>query len=88
MRKKFFSLLLIFILAISMTQTAYATSISDLQEAEAGKRKPEKGTQSQLDSVNDQINDLSGEKDDVDAQISELTGQIAEIMAGVSLPGG
>lgn len=54
-------------------------------EAEAGKENQKKGTQSQLDSVNDQINDLSGEKDDVDAQISELTGQIAEIMASVSL---
>lgn len=54
-------------------------------EAEAGKENQKKGTQNQLDSVNDQINDLSGEKDDVDAQISELTGQIAEIMASVSL---
>ena len=85
MRKKFFSLLLIFILAISMTQTAYATSISDLQKQRQEKENQKKGTQSQLDSVNDQINDLSGEKDDVDAQISELTGQIAEIMARVSL---
>ena len=85
MRKKFFSLLLIFILAISMTQTAYATSISDLQKQRQEKENQKKGTQSQLDSVNDQINDLSGEKDDVDAQISELTGQIAEIMASVSL---
>ena len=85
MRKKFFSLLLIFILAISMTQTVYATSISDLQKQRQEKENQKKGTQSQLDSVNDQINDLSGEKDDVDAQISELTGQIAEIMASVSL---
>ena len=85
MRKKFFSLLSIFILAISMTQTAYATSISDLQKQRQEKENQKKGTQSQLDSVNDQINDLSGEKDDVDAQISELTGQIAEIMASVSL---
>lgn len=85
MRKKFFSLLLIFILAISMTQTAYATSISDLQKQRQEKENQKKGTQSQLDSVNDQINDLSGEKDDVDAQISELTGQIAEIMASISL---
>lgn len=85
MRKKFFSLLLIFILAISMTQTAYATNISDLQKQRQEKENQKKGTQSQLDSVNDQINDLSGEKDDVDAQISELTGQIAEIMASVSL---
>lgn len=85
MRKKFFSLLLIFILALSMTQTAYATSISDLQKQRQEKENQKKGTQSQLDSVNDQINDLSGEKDDVDAQISELTGQIAEIMASVSL---
>ena len=85
MRKKFFSLLLIFILAISMTQTAYATSISDLQKQRQEKENQKKGTQNQLDSVNDQINDLSGEKDDVDAQISELTGQIAEIMASVSL---
>ena len=74
MRKKFFSLLLIFILAISMTQTVYATSISDLQKQRQEKENQKKGTQSQLDSVNDQINDLSGEKDDVDAQISELTG--------------
>lgn len=85
MRKKFFSLLLIFILALSMTQTAYATSISDLQKQRQEKENQKKGTQGQLDSVNDQINDLSGEKDDVDAQISELTGQIAEIMASVSL---
>ena len=85
MRKKFFSLLLIFILAISMTQTAYATSISDLQKQRQEKENQKKGTQNQLESVNDQINDLSGEKDDVDAQISELTGQIAEIMASVSL---
>lgn len=85
MRKKFFSLLLIFILAISMTQTAYATSISDLQKQRQEKENQKKGTQNQLDSVNDQINALSGEKDDVDAQISELTGQIAEIMASVSL---
>lgn len=85
MRKKFFSLLLIFILAISMTQTAYATSISDIQKQRQEKENQKKGTQSQLDSVNDQINALSGEKDDVDAQISELTGQIAEIMASVSL---
>lgn len=85
MRKKFFSLLLIFILAISMTQTVYATSISDLQKQRQEKENQKKGTQNQLDSVNDQINDLSGEKDDVDAQISELTGQIAEIMASVSL---
>ncbi|WP_242991597.1 C40 family peptidase [Eisenbergiella massiliensis] len=76
---------MIFILAISMTQTAYATSISDLQKQRQEKENQKKGTQSQLDSVNDQINDLSGEKDDVDAQISELTGQIAEIMASVSL---
>lgn len=68
-----------------MTQTAYATSISDLQKQRQEKENQKKGTQNQLDSVNDQINDLSGEKDDVDAQISELTGQIAEIMASVSL---
>ena len=55
MRKKFFSLLLIFILAISMTQTAYATSISDLQKQRQEKENQKKGTQSQLDSVNDQI---------------------------------
>lgn len=62
MRKKFFSLLLIFILAISMTQTAYATSISDLQKQRQEKENQKKGTQNQLDSVNDQINDLSGER--------------------------
>lgn len=85
MRKKIFSLILIFILAISMAQTAYATSISELQKQRQEKENQKKGIQNQLDSVNDQINDLSGEKDDVDAQISDLTGQIAEIMASVSL---
>lgn len=55
------------------------------QKQRQEKENQKKGTQNQLDSVNDQINDLSGEKDDVDAQISELTGQIAEIMASVSL---
>ena len=35
-------------------------------EAAAGKENEKKGTQGQLDSLNDQINDLSGEKEDVE----------------------
>ena len=62
MRKKFTSLILILILAFTMTQTAYATSISDLQKQRQEKENEKKGTQNQLDSLNDQINDLSGEK--------------------------
>ena len=85
MRKKFTSLILILILAFTMTQTAYATSISDLQKQRQEKENEKKGTQNQLDSLNDQINDLSGEKEYVDAEISGLTSQIAEIMASVSL---
>ena len=85
MRKKFTSLILILILALSTTHTAYATSVSDLQKQRQEKENEKKGTQGQLDSLNDQINDLSGEKEDVEAQISGLTSQIAEIMASVSL---
>jgi len=85
MRKKFTSLILILILALSTTHTAYATSVSDLQKQRQEKENEKKGTQGQLDSLNDQINDLSGEKEDVEAQISSLTSQIAEIMASVSL---
>ena len=85
MRKKFTSLILILILALSTTHTAYATSVSDLQKQRQEKDNEKKGTQGQLDSLNDQINDLSGEKEDVEAQISGLTSQIAEIMASVSL---
>ena len=85
MRKKFTSLILILILALSTTHTAYATSVSDLQKQRHEKENEKKGTQGQLDSLNDQINDLSGEKEDVEAQISGLTSQIAEIMASVSL---
>ena len=85
MRKKFTSLILILILALSTTHTAYATSVSDLQKHRQEKENEKKGTQGQLDSLNDQINDLSGEKEDVEAQISGLTSQIAEIMASVSL---
>ena len=72
-------------MAFTLTQTAYATSISDLQKQRQEKENEKKGTQNQLDSLNDQINDLSGEKEDVDAEISGLTSQIAEIMASVSL---
>ena len=85
MRKKFTSLILILILALSTTHTAYATSVSDLQKQRQEKENEKKGPQGQLDSLNDQINDLSGEKEDVEAQISGLTSQIAEIMASVSL---
>ena len=85
MRKKFTSLILILILALSTTHTAYATSVSDLQKQRQEKENEKKGTQGQLDSLNDQINDLSVEKEDVEAQISGLTSQIAEIMASVSL---
>ena len=85
MRKKFTSLILILILALSTTHTEYATSVSDLQKQRQEKENEKKGTQGQLDSLNDQINDLSGEKEDVEAQISGLTSQIAEIMASVSL---
>lgn len=85
MRKKLTSLILILILALSTTHTAYATSISDLQKQRQEKENEKKGTQGQLDSLNDQINDLSGEKEDVEAQISGLTSQIAEIMASVSM---
>ena len=85
MRTKFTSLILILILALSTTHTAYATSVSDLQKQRQEKENEKKGTQGQLDSLNDQINDLSGEKEDVEAQISGLTSQIAEIMASVSL---
>ena len=85
MRKKFTSLILILILALSTTHTAYATSVSDLQKQRQEKENEKKGTQGRLDSLNDQINDLSGEKEDVEAQISGLTSQIAEIMASVSL---
>lgn len=85
MRKKFTSLILILILALSTTHTAYATSVSDLQKQRQEKENEKKGTQGKLDSLNDQINDLSGEKEDVEAQISGLTSQIAEIMASVSL---
>ena len=73
MRKKFTSLILILILALSTTHTAYATSVSDLQKQRQEKENEKKGTQGQLDSLNDQINDLSGEKEDVEAQISGLT---------------
>ena len=72
MRKKFTSLILILILALSTTHTAYATSVSDLQKQRQEKENEKKGTQGQLDSLNDQINDLSGEKEDVEAQISGL----------------
>lgn len=85
MRKKLTSLILILILALSTTHTAYATSISDLQKQRQEKENEKKGTQGQLDSLNDQINDLSGEKEDIEAQISGLTSQIAEIMASVSM---
>lgn len=85
MRKKLTSLILILILALSTTHTVYATSISDLQKQRQEKENEKKGTQGQLDSLNDQINDLSGEKEDVEAQISGLTSQIAEIMASVSM---
>lgn len=40
--EEIFSLLLIFILAISMTQTAYATSISDLQKQRQEKKTRKK----------------------------------------------
>lgn len=53
---------LILILALSTTHTAYATSVSDLQKQRQEKENEKKGTQGQLDSLNDQINDLSGEK--------------------------
>lgn len=85
MRKRLFSLFLIAALALGMAQTAYATSSSDLQRQRQEKENQKKSTQSELDAVNEDIDDLAGEKADVDAQISELTDQIAGIMASISL---
>ncbi len=85
MRKKIFSLVLILVLGCSMTQTAYATSISELQKQRQEKENQKKNTQGELDEINDKIDTLAGEKDDVDAQIEEMTAQIAEMLASISL---
>ena len=81
MRKKLFSLFLL----VTSVQPVYATSSSELKKQREEKESQKNSTQSELDAINDQISDLSGEKEDVDAQIDELTGQIAEIMVSVDL---
>ena len=85
MRKKLFSLFLALMTAALSVQPVYATSSSELKKQRQEKESQKNSTQSELDAINDQISDLSGEKEDVDAQIDELTGQIAEIMVSVDL---
>ena len=85
MRKKLFSLFLLVMVAVTSVQPVYATSSSELKKQREEKESQKNSTQSELDALNDQISDLSGEKEDVDAQIDELTGQIAEIMVSVDL---
>ena len=85
MRKKLFSLFLLIMVAFISVQPVHATSSSELKKQREEKESQKKSTQSELDAINDQISDLSGEKEDVDAQIDELTGQIAEIMVSVEL---
>ena len=85
MRKKLFSLFLLVMVAVTSVQPVYATSSSELKKQREEKESQKNSTQSELDAINDQISDLSGEKEDVDAQIDELTGQIAEIMVSVDL---
>ena len=85
MRKKLFSLFLLVMVAVTSVQPVYATSSSELKKQREEKESQKNSTQSELDAINDQISDLSGEKEDVDAQIDEPTGQIAEIMVSVDL---
>lgn len=84
MRKKFFSLFLILLLAAASAQTAYATS-NDLRRQRQEMENQRNNAQGALDSLNEDIDSLSGEKEDIDAQISALTSEIAEIMASISV---
>ena len=74
MRKKLFSLFLALMTAALSVQPVYATSSSELKKQRQEKESQKNSTQSELDALNDQISDLSGEKEDVDAQIGELPG--------------
>lgn len=85
MRKKFFSLFLILLLAAASAQTAYATSSSDLRRQRQEMENQRRSAQGALDSLNEDIDSLAGEKADIDEQISALTSEIAEIMASISL---
>lgn len=85
MRKKLLCLVLSLILSSGCVQTVYATSSGDLKKQREEKENQQKATQNELDALNDQIGDLTGEKEDVDAQIGALTDQIAETMASISL---
>lgn len=84
MRKKFFSLFLLLLLLAASAQTVYATS-NDLRRQRQEMENQRKNTQGALDSLNEDIDSLSGEKEDIDAQISALTSKIAEIMASISV---
>lgn len=84
MRKKFFSLFLLLLLFAASAQTVYATS-NDLRRQRQEMENQRKNTQGALDSLNEDIDSLSGEKEDIDAQISALTSKIAEIMASISV---
>ena len=85
MRKRFFSLVLIVILAFMTTETAYATSSSDYRRQRQERENERNNTQNALDSIGEDIDTLTGEKEDVDAQIAALTSEIAGIMASISL---
>jgi len=78
MKKKIFSILMIFILSFCQILPAYAATIAELKRELAE-------TQKQLSAINGQAAGLEGQLDAVEEEISELDGTLVELMSSIGL---
>ena len=78
MKKKFFLLLLSFILCFSYPLSVYATTISELKEQKAENEK-------KLNEVNNKLSTLNEESKGITEEIEVLDDQLVEVITSVSL---
>ncbi len=76
--KAFKFILCVALSAAMLTDTAYATTVSDI-------RREKKETEKQLDKANSKIDDITRKQDELQEQIEELDSQLVEVLAAISM---
>lgn len=75
--------------AVMLLATCDIGGLIDAYRAEAAPkddlRNQNKEDQERLDELDEQVDELTGEREDIDAQIQELSDEIANLMASISL---
>ena len=78
MRKKRICMLLAFVLTFSIVTPVQATSISDAKNAK-------KKTESNLNTVNSQIDSLQGQKAALANEVEQMDTQLVDILTSISI---